>query len=87
MEFLKVQNLVLFFSSYISMIYPNHNSQTKPIFFADDTSIIIIIYHSDSNYFQNSINDVFANLNKWFKTNKLILDFDKKNFMEYATNN
>jgi hypothetical protein len=76
MEFLKVLYLVLFFSSYISMI----SFQSKPILFADDTSIII--YHPDSDYFQNSINDVFADLNKWLKANKLTLNFDKTNFMK-----
>jgi hypothetical protein len=48
-----------------------------PILFADDTSIII--YHTGSNYFQNSINDVFASLNRWFKVNKLIEILTKEN--------
>jgi hypothetical protein len=55
------------------------------ILFADDTCIII--YHPDSNYFQNSINDVFADLNNWFKANKLTSNFDKTNFMKFTTNN
>jgi hypothetical protein len=89
MEFLKVQYLVIFFSSYIPQIM---NSQSKPILFADDTSIII--YHPDSDSFQNSsdsfqnsINDVFADLNSWFKTSKLTLNLDKINFMKFTTNN
>jgi hypothetical protein len=53
--------------------------------FADDTSIII--YHPDSDSFQNSINDVFADLNNWFKANKLTLNFDKTNFIKFTTNN
>jgi hypothetical protein len=75
----------LLFLLYINNLLQIINSQSKPILFADDTSIII--YHPDSNYFQNSVNDVFADLNNWFKANKLTLNFDKTNFMKCATNN
>jgi hypothetical protein len=61
------------------------NSQSKPILLADNTSIII--YHLDSDSFQNSINDVFADLNNWFKANKLISNSDKTNFRKFTTNN
>jgi hypothetical protein len=60
------------------------NSRSKPILFIDHTSIII--YHPNSNYFQNSIN-VFASLKKWFKDNELTLNFDKTNFMYFTTSN
>jgi hypothetical protein len=40
---------------------------------------------SDSNYFQNSINDIFTSLNKWFKAIKLALNFDKTDFMNNKT--
>jgi hypothetical protein len=75
----------LLFLLYINDLPQIINSQTKPILFADDTSIII--YHPDSDYIHNSFNDVFADLNNWFKTNKLILNFDKTNFMKFTTNN
>jgi hypothetical protein len=60
------------------------NSQSKPILFVDTS---IIIYHPESDYFQNSINDAFAGLNRWFKANELTLNFDKTNFIKFATNN
>jgi hypothetical protein len=40
----------------------------------------MIIYYPDSNYFQNSINDVFAYLNNRFRANKLILNFDNTDY-------
>jgi hypothetical protein len=59
-------------------------SQSKPIHVTGDTSITI--YYPDSGYFQNSINDIFTSLNKWFKANKLKLNFDKTYFMKFANN-
>jgi hypothetical protein len=47
----------------------------------------IIICHPDSNYFQISVNDVFADLNNWFKADKFTSSFDKTKFMKFATNN
>jgi hypothetical protein len=73
------------FLLYISDLPPTINSQPKPIFFTDDSSIILS--HPDSNYFQNSITDVFADLSKWFKANILTFNFDMTNFMKFATKN
>jgi hypothetical protein len=33
------------------------------------------------------MNDVYADLNKWFKANKLVLNFDKTNYIKFATKN
>jgi hypothetical protein len=33
------------------------------------------------------MNDVFTGLNKWFKVNKLTLNFDKTNLMKFCTTN
>jgi hypothetical protein len=54
----------LIFLLYTNDLPQTGNSQSKPTLFTDDTSIII--YHSESDYFRNSINDVFADVNKWF---------------------
>jgi len=46
-----------------------------PILFADDTNILI---SSPNNVkFQSDLNVVFGQLNKWFMTNLLSLNFDK----------
>jgi hypothetical protein len=46
----------------------------------------ILKYYLDELQLQG-INDVFAIRNKWFKANKLTSNFDKTNFMKFATNN
>jgi hypothetical protein len=63
---------------------PSISSQSKPILFADDTSIIL---HPEIDYFQICMNDVFAGLNKWIEGNKLTLNFDETNFMKLCTTN
>jgi hypothetical protein len=46
--------------------------------------------HSEGGHpdcFQNSINDVCASLNKWFKAYKFTLNFGKTDFMKFSPNN
>jgi ABC-type glucose/galactose transport system permease subunit len=76
-----IQEIMSFIIS-INNLPPITNSQSKPIFSTDNTSIII--YHPESDYLQNSINNLFATLNKWFKVNKLTLSFYKIHFMKFA---
>jgi hypothetical protein len=59
------------------------NLQSKLIFFIDDSSIIIS--HPETGYFQNQVNDVSDDLNKWFIANKLTSNFDKTNVMKLCT--
>lgn len=40
------------------------------------------ISHPEISYFQNYMNNVCANLNKWFRANQLRLTFDKTNFIK-----
>jgi hypothetical protein len=75
------QYLVPFFSFYMSTV----NSKFKPIPFADVTSISI--YHSNIDCYQNSINVVFADMNKWFKADTHTLNFVKADLMKFATGN
>jgi L-rhamnose isomerase len=53
--------------------------------FTDNTSIVIT--HPELVYLQNIMSDAFANLNKWFKANRLALNFDKTNYIKFATKN
>jgi hypothetical protein len=48
--------------------------------FSDDASIIIT--HPELVYLENIMNDVFANINKWFRANKLALNFEKQTFVK-----
>jgi hypothetical protein len=41
---------------------PPHNTHSKPVLFADDTNIVIS--HSETNCFQNCMNDVLSSMNK-----------------------
>ena len=61
------------------------NRKSKPILFADDTSIIFI--NSDLKDFNNDIKNEFKSLNKWFKANRLSLKFYEKYLMQLTTKN
>jgi hypothetical protein len=67
MEYTKVQHLSLFFI----YIYINDIPQ-RLILNVDADQSSIIIYHPEGKYFQNSVNDVIYDKNKWFKTSKLM---------------
>jgi hypothetical protein len=58
------------------MIYKKTvNGKSKPVLFADDTSIIF----SNSNLggFKNDVKIQFDSLNKWFKASRCSLNFDE----------
>lgn len=67
---------LLLFLIYVNDLLVTISSQSKPISFTDDPSVTIS--HLEIKYFQNFMNDVFASLNKLFKTNKHTLNFDNK---------
>ena len=52
-----------------------------PILFADDTSILIT--SPNINQLQSDLYIVFAQLNKWFKSNLLFLDSDNPHFIKF----
>jgi protein associated with RNAse G/E len=57
-----------------------HNS--KPILFADDTSLII----TNPGYinFKSNINNVFYQLNEWFDANLLYLNYEKTQYVPFT---
>jgi hypothetical protein len=55
------------------------NKKSKPLLFADDTTIIFT--NSNSEDFKNDKNIVFESLNKWFEANKLSLNIDKTHYI------
>jgi UDP-2,3-diacylglucosamine pyrophosphatase LpxH len=62
----------LFFLLYINDL-PNVISDiSKPILYADDTSIII--FDKDSLKFKTKVHTVFDKINNWFQTNLLSLN-------------
>jgi hypothetical protein len=56
-----------------------------PILFADDSSVIIS--NPEPFVFQNGSKEVFNQLNKWFNTNLLFLNFSKTEFIKFKTKN
>jgi hypothetical protein len=60
-------------------------NKSKPILFADDTSIIIT--NSSPIDYKNNITEVFKNINDWFKANLLTLNFNKTYYVQFLTNN
>jgi hypothetical protein len=57
---------------------------SKPILFADSTSIIIT-NSNPSEIKKKNINSVFIKINSWFKSNLLSLNFDKTHFLQLIT--
>jgi hypothetical protein len=72
------------FCIYINDLPKDISSQCKPILFVNDSSICIS--HTEIDYFQNCMNNVFNSLSKWLKTDKLTLNFEKKtNLIKLST--
>ena len=57
---------------------------SKPILFADDTSIIIT--NSSPSEFKED-NSVIGNINDWFRSNSLSLNFDETYFLQFRPKN
>jgi hypothetical protein len=75
----------LFFRLYINDLLNFVKDKSKPILFADDTSLIVT--NSNPTDFLSDIMTVFEYLNKWFRDNSLSLNFDKTHFMQFTTKN
>jgi len=68
---------LLYFNDFPRLL----NVKALPILFADDTSILIT--SPNSNQLQSDLNIVFAQLNKWFKSNLQFFNSDKINFIQF----
>jgi hypothetical protein len=68
----------LFFLLYI-------NDSLKLVLYADDTSIIIA-NHNPSKFIED-INNIIDNINDWFISNSLSLNFDKTYFLKFRPRN
>jgi hypothetical protein len=71
----------LLFLLYINDLSKTINRKSKPILFADDTSIIFT--NSNPKNFKKDIKSTFEILNKWFIANRLSLNFDKTYFIQF----
>jgi hypothetical protein len=68
---------------YSSGIPKSVNDKTEMVLFADNTSIIVTSLNLIT--FENNVNIVFQDINRWFTTNLLSLDVEKIQFMQFVT--
>jgi hypothetical protein len=73
----------LLFLLYINDLPNTISNKSKPVLFADDTSIIIANARSADYEISTSI--IFKTINDWFKDNLLTLNFEKTHFLEFLT--
>jgi len=53
------------------------------VLFADDTNILIT--GSNKTDWDENINQTFQNINNWFNSNRLVLNLNKTQFLEFRT--
>ena len=75
----------LLFLIYINDLPTIMNEYTIPILFADDTSIIV--KGRDPIDLQKNMENIFDQINDWFKTNLLTINMDKTNYIQFRTKN
>jgi GTP:adenosylcobinamide-phosphate guanylyltransferase len=75
----------LLFLIYINDLPLALNMISTPILFADDTSVIIS--NPDPFVFQDRLTEALKNLNIWFNTNLLFLNFSKTECIKFKTKN
>ena len=75
----------LFFLIYINDLPDIMAKPSKPILFADGTSIIIT--NPSSSKFKEGINNIIDNINDWFRGSSLSLNFDKTHFLQFRPKN
>ena len=63
---------------YINDLSKSVSDKSSPILFADDTSFIIA--NHDKDKFKFNTNEIFNEINKWFCSNLLTLNYDKTYF-------
>ena len=68
----------LFLLIYVNDLSKSVSDKSSPVLFADDTSFII--ENRDEITFKFSTNEIFTEINKWFHSNLLMLNYNKTYF-------
>jgi hypothetical protein len=74
---------LLFFLLYINDLPKVTSTDAKIFLCADDTSLIVI--NPNLEDFKINMNDIFLEINKWFKANLLSLNFKKTHCLQFTT--
>jgi len=80
----RVLFLARYSSSYINDLPRILDENTITVLFADDTSILIT--GSDKTDLDENINQAFQKINNWFNSNRLTLNLNKTQFLEFRIN-
>jgi hypothetical protein len=75
----------MLFLFYINDLPEVVNNHSKPVLFADDTSVIVS--NPDLVNFKNDLTFSFEQLNAWFSINLLSLNYNKTQYVHFRTNN
>jgi hypothetical protein len=75
----------LLFLLYINDLPNTIADPLKLVLFADDTSVVIA--NLSPSKFKDDINDIIDDINDWFKSNSLSLNFDKTYFVQFRPKN
>jgi hypothetical protein len=73
----------LLFLFYINDLPKSIKDSAEAVLFVDDTSIIV--KGPNPIIFENTVNEVFQDINKWFTVNLLSLNVDKTQFMQFVS--
>jgi hypothetical protein len=73
----------LLFLIYTNDLSKSVSDKSSPILFADDASFIIA--NRDETKFNLKTNEIFNEINKWFHSNLLKLNYDKTYFLQFLS--
>jgi len=71
------------FLIYISDLSKSVYDNSSPILFVDDKSFIIV--NRNETEFKFNTNEIFNEINKWFHSNLLMLNYDKTYILQFLT--
>jgi hypothetical protein len=77
----------LLFLLYINDLPQLTNKNSKIILYANDTSLIIANPDPNPTNFENNVNKIFQDINRWFDTNLLSLNLDETHYMQFRNKN
>ena len=66
---------------YVNNLSKNVSDKSSPILFADDTNFIIA--NRDDREFKFNSYEIFNEINKWFNSDLLMLNYNKTYFLQF----